>query len=69
MTDDLQDMTQKSHVSIFPNITRDMRGRVERQRLVVVIDVIPNGNDYRLDVVTETISKPMIKRSHPVLEP
>ena len=41
-------------VSIFPNVERDVTGRVAPKRLVAVIDIIPDGNDYRIAVSAES---------------
>ena len=54
--------TQAEHsVVINPAVTRDEEGRVERQRLVVVVDVVPtHSSEYTLDVSIDAIPLGMI---------
>jgi hypothetical protein len=69
MDDALNRLPRRTEIGIIPTITRSAEGRVERQRVVMVIDVVPEGNDYRLDVVTETIPPSLISKKHPILNP
>jgi hypothetical protein len=50
----------KKQVSVIPEVTRDASGKVERQRLVVVVDVVPVGEDYKLDVSIDAIPSAML---------
>ena len=52
---------EKPIISIEPEILRRSDGGVERRRITLVVDILPNGDDYELQVTSTTIPAAMIR--------
>ncbi len=56
------DRSEQPSVAFFPEIKRDVTGRVQRHRVIVTLDIIPDGRDFRLDVLIESIPAQLLPR-------
>lgn len=54
-------------VAILPSITRDENGDVQRQRLHLIVDIIPQGRGYRVELATKVIPHSMILDENVIL--
>ncbi len=59
--------SEKTQVSVYPSISRDSAGNVKRKRMIVVVDIVPNGKDYHVEVASQSLSAGLIGTSHPLL--
>jgi hypothetical protein len=63
MTDSVDSLDERRpRVEVHPTLSRDADGRVKRQRLVVVVDVVPTAEDYKLDVSVDSVPPSMIHK-------